>query len=67
MQLAEIKTLSVEKRMQMMEDIWDSLRHENTEITSPLWHKKILQDRIQLIQSGKAKFLSIQELKSKYL
>lgn len=67
MQLAEIKTLSVEKRMQLMEDIWDSLRHENTEITSPAWHKKILQDRIQLIQSGKAKFLSIQELKSKYL
>ena len=67
MQLAEIKTLSVEKRMQMMEDIWDSLCRENTEITSPAWHKKILQDRIQLIQSGKAKFLSIQELKSKYL
>ncbi len=65
MQFTEIKNLSIEKRMLLMEEIWDSLCHEKEEISSPSWHKEILDSRMQLINSGKAKFLSLQELKNK--
>jgi putative addiction module component (TIGR02574 family) len=67
MQLTEIKNLSIAKRMQLMEEIWDTLYPENPKIQSPAWHKTILEDRMQLINSGKAKFISIQELKNKNL
>ena len=67
MQLAEIKNLSIAKRMQLMEEIWDTLYPENPKIQSPAWHKTILEDRMQLINLGKAKFISIQELKNKNL
>jgi putative addiction module component (TIGR02574 family) len=67
MQLTEIKNLSIAKRMQLMEEIWDTLYPENSQIQSPAWHKTILEDRMQLINSGKAKFISIQELKNKNL
>lgn len=59
-----IKSMPIEKRIMLMEEIWDSLCHENEEISSPAWHQGILDERMQLIKSGKAKFLPIQELKN---
>ncbi len=60
----DIKSMPIEKRLMLMEEIWDSLCHENEEISSPAWHQEILDERMQLIKSGKAKFLSIQEIKN---
>lgn len=65
MQITEVKNLPIEKRMLLMEQIWDTLCHEEEEIESPSWHEDILNERMQLVKSGKAKFLSIQELKDK--
>jgi hypothetical protein len=36
-------------------------------IKSPSWHEDIINERMQLVKSGKAKFISIQELKDKNL
>lgn len=47
-----------------METLWDSLFYEETEIESPEWHRDILEERKQKIESGKAKFLSLEELKA---
>lgn len=63
----DIKSMPIENRLMLMEEIWDSLCHENEEISSPAWHQGILDERMQLIKSGKAKFLSIQELKNSRL
>ncbi len=63
MQTNEIKSLPIENRIMLMEELWDSLCHENEEMKSPSWHKEILADRMQAIQSGKSKFISIDELK----
>jgi Putative addiction module component. len=59
------KSLTIEQRMLLMEQIWDTLCHENEDIKSPSWHEEIINDRMQLVNSGKAKFISIQELKDK--
>ncbi|TAN68029.1 MAG: addiction module component CHP02574 family protein [Methylobacter sp.] len=65
MHITEIKSLPIEQRMLLMEQIWDTLCYENEEIKSPSWHEDIINDRMQLVNSGKAKFISIQELKDK--
>ncbi len=64
---AEISKMSVLERLQAMEALWDSLTHEQVEITSPDWHEDILSSRAKKIESGKAKFKLLEELKSKKL
>jgi len=64
MEISEIKKMSTIERLQTMEDLWDSLCHEDKDIESPEWHKEILDERKQKIESGKAKFISLSDLKA---
>lgn len=66
MNITEISRMSKLERIQTMEAIWDSLIHETPEIESPEWHRDILAGRKRKIEEGKAEFLSVEELKSKY-
>ena len=59
----EIKKMTTRQRIHMMEQIWDTLLDEDNTPESPQWHNKILENRKKKIESGKAKFLSIDELK----
>ena len=52
------------ERLQVMEAIWDSLLHDEAEITTPQWHKDVLEDRKNRIESGQAEFISIEKLKA---
>lgn len=64
MNLADIKKMSTVERLKAMEALWDSLLYENEEIESPEWHEKIIEERKAKIKSGKAKFISLSELKA---
>ena len=66
MTIAEISKMSVLERLQAMEALWDSLTREPTDVKSPNWHEDILSDRKEKIESGKANFISLEELKSKH-
>jgi len=48
----------------LMEEIWDSLCHEQEQIESPVWHQNILNDRLELLNSKQATLISLQELKN---
>ena len=61
-----IDKMSTTDRIQAMEDLWDALTHEKKEIESPAWHEEILNSRRKKIESGKAKFLTIEDLKRQY-
>jgi len=63
MTINEIKKMSTQQRIQLMEEIWSSLIEEDTHPESPQWHQEILENRRKRIESGKAKFLSLAELK----
>lgn len=65
MTIVEISKMSVQERLQTMEALWDSLTRESVEIESPKWHEEILLDRKEKIKNGTAKFISLDELKSK--
>ncbi len=66
MTIAEISQMTMAERLQTMEAIWDSLTSDPSEVESPEWHKVELADRRKKIESGKAEFISIKELKSKH-
>jgi len=61
-----IDKMSTTDCIQAMEDLWDVLTHEKNEIESPSWHENILNARKKRIESGKAKFLTIEDLKQQY-
>jgi putative addiction module component (TIGR02574 family) len=62
----DINGMSKAEKLQVMEALWDSLIHEDSEIESPEWHKDILVARQQKITEGKAEYLTIDELKAKH-
>ena len=64
MNTAEIEKMSKKDRIILMEKLWNTFDHEQNEPKSPNWHKPILEERRQIIESGKAKFINIDELKA---
>ena len=64
MNISELKKMSKAERIQAMEALWDSLLYEDVELETPKWHEKILEDRKNKISNGKAKFISLAELKA---
>ena len=63
MSIIEIRSMSHGEKVRVMELLWDELCHEEEEPESPAWHGSILAERQNEIQSGQAKFLSIDEVK----
>lgn len=63
MSIAEIKAMSRTEQLQTMELLWDVLCHEGDEPESPVWHQSVLAERKAGMESGRAKFLSIDEVK----
>jgi putative addiction module component (TIGR02574 family) len=64
MNAQEIKKMSRIERLQAMEALWDSLIDEESEIESPEWHRDILEERKRKIETGKAEFISLEELRA---
>ena len=65
MTIAEIKTMSTIGRLQVMEELWDSLSHEEKEYESPDWHESVLEERKKKIEKGESEFISLEKLKSR--
>ena len=59
----DFKRMSVDERLRIMESIWASLSHESESIESPDWHGNILAQRKAKLESGDAKFISLEILK----
>lgn len=64
MSIDEIKELDIKERIILMNDIWATLENEEQNIASPSWHKDILKERISTINNDKAKYISLDDLKS---
>ena len=43
--LQELETLSVPERVQLVEDLWDSIAKSNAELPVPQWQKDALANR----------------------
>lgn len=61
--MAEIKQLSREEKLRVMEAIWEDLSSEDQSIQSPAWHESILQETEQRVQSGQEQAFDWKEAK----
>jgi len=65
MSITDIKKMPFAKRLQLMEQIWDTLRDESEHIDSPDWHEGVLQKRKEDFEKGQVKHYSIEEVRQK--
>lgn len=57
--------MSIAERLQAMEQLWDALCRDPAEVPSPQWHAEVLADRKARAQRGEAKFLTLEQLRSR--
>jgi hypothetical protein len=60
-----IDRMSMAERLQVMEQLWDSLYREGGDMASPPWHGVVLADRKARAELGEAKFLTLAQLRSR--
>lgn len=61
----EIERMTFAERLQAMELLWRSMSTEPDKLESPGWHKKILAKRLAKVETGKAEFLTVAQLKKR--
>jgi putative addiction module component (TIGR02574 family) len=59
----EIRKMSPIQKLKTMELLWDSLSEKEGQVPSPAWHKAVLSERLEKIRSGKARFLTLEQVK----
>jgi putative addiction module component (TIGR02574 family) len=62
----EIEKMTTTERIQTMESLWDSLSRGSKEVSSPKWHEGVLSSRREHIDSGNAKFYTLDQIKSHF-
>lgn len=65
-QMADLHKLSVKEKIKVVQILWDDIAKEQSIETIPVEHKKILDERIQKINSGNALFKEWSEVQFKY-
>ena len=61
----EIEQMTIAERIQAMELLWRSISAQPENVVSPDWHGEVLKKRLAKIESGKAEFLSVAQLKKR--
>ena len=65
MSIDEIKKLNVKDRIILMNEIWETLYTTEDNLDSPSWRKDVLDKRINTIKNNEAKYISLEELKTR--
>ena len=66
LQMSELHKLLVRDKIRVVQTLWDDIAKEQSVSTLSLEHKKILEERIHLIDLGNAKFKLWSEIQNKY-
>ena len=59
--------MSSSERVEAMELLWESFSKEGIHYPSPDWHGKVLSERSEIIESGKATWLTVDELQARLM
>jgi len=60
----EIKKLSIEEKLRVMEALWDDLSRTDMEIASPEWHENALRETERRYKTGEEKAVDWNEAKN---
>lgn len=55
------------ERVETMELLWESFAKEGVDYPSPDWHGQVLAGRSEIIESGKAIWLTVDELQARLM
>lgn len=58
-----LEKMTVDEKIQVMETIWDDLCQKAESLSSPEWHRQVLQERETGIEEGRADFISLEKAK----
>lgn len=50
----QIETLSVAEKIRLLESVWQSLCAHPCDVTSPEWHREVLDERRRRLEDGRA-------------
>ena len=53
----DLEKMSTADKLRLMEDLWQNLSNDDSEIASPSWHGDVLAERDRLISSGEEQFI----------
>ena len=65
MESSQIERLSVTERLRVIDQLWESLTGHGDAIPSPDWHQDVLNDRKARALRGDAKFLTLDQLRTR--
>lgn len=65
MGIAEIERMTVAERLQAIELLWTSVARTDSQVSSPEWHREVLDARRKKVEDGNGVFLSLQELRNR--
>ena len=61
--MLEIKQMSREEKLRIMEALWEDLSREDESFQSPAWHESLLQETEQTVQAGQVNIRDWKEAK----
>jgi putative addiction module component (TIGR02574 family) len=62
---SEIEQMSIEERLQAIEQLWESVARLGGAVESPAWHGAVLAARRAKVEAGEGQFLSLSELRDR--
>lgn len=65
--MEQISRMSSSERVEAMELLWESFSKEGIDYPSPDWHGKVLAERSEMIESGNATWLTVDELQARLM
>lgn len=65
--MEQISRMSSNERVEAMELLWESFSKEGIDYPSPDWHGKVLAGRSEIIDSGNAVWLTVDELQARLM
>ena len=60
-----IESLSIADKIMLTEYLWDNLSQRPSNVVSPDWHGKILDDRLAALREGKTAFIAWDDAKKR--
>ena len=66
LQMSELHKLPVKDKIKLVQTLWDDIADEQSIDTISTEHKRILDERLQKINSGKAEFKAWSDIQEKY-
>ena len=63
LEMGQVRNMPRREKLQMMETLWEELSREETEQESPDWHRQVLKETEQRVQSGSETTLDWAEAK----